>query len=127
MDRESSNDVIKSLLEKANDDVATGVIIGDILAGANCIHSIRKEVSDLEYKQTHNAKIKWHPDDNRSDCLFDCPDKNSKEDRKLRIKIVAKHIAKTAALVVIGRCISSCVNNFVEAAITKLGDNSSSN
>jgi len=111
MEKESSNDVIKSLLEKANDNVATGVIIGDILAGAKCIHSIRKEVSDLDPD--------YYPEQSKEE--------RKKEERNLRIKIFAKHIAKTAALVVIGRCISSCVNNFVEAAITKLGDNSSSN
>ena len=104
-----NNDVIKSLLEKANDDVATGVIIGDILAGANCVRSIRKELSDYDLDNSYY------------------PNKNSKEDRKLKIKIFAKHIVKTAALVVIGRCVSSCVNNFVKAAITKLDDNSSSN
>lgn len=124
-----NNDVIKSLLEKANDDVATGVIIGDILAGANCVRSIKKEICDLKQKQDHNAKIRLQSDDSIRSAwsLFDCPDKNSKEDRKLKIKIFAKHICKTAALVAIGRCVSSCVNNFVEAAITKLGDNSSSN
>lgn len=125
MEKETSNDVIKSLLEKANDNVATGVIIGDFLAGANCIHSIKKEICDLDQRQAHNAKIIKHSDD-ISDLDIYCPDKNSKEDRNLRIKIFAKHIIKTAALVVIGRCVSSCVNNFVEAAITKLGDNSSS-